>query len=160
MTIAAVGAVGADPSQALKQATQAVENQAGTSASATPSEASLSIGNSIPATSLEVSPQISNTPSQPGFATTVLDGVYTKIDELSSKVPNATENVSPVDAYKNDMASQVESLNPSEAGNAGPQKDDKVEALSKTFDHAIFMAMVNQVVSGVSDTSRTLIRQT
>jgi len=122
MTIAPVGAVGADPSQALKQATQAVENQAGSSASAKPSEASLSIGNSMPA-SLEVAPQVSNAPTQPGFATTVLDGVYTKIDELSSKVPNATETTSPIDTYKNDMASQVES------------------------------------VSGVSDTSRTLIRQ-
>lgn len=158
MTIAPVGAVGADPSQALKQATQAVENQAGSSASAKPSEASLSIGNSMPA-SLEVAPQVSNAPTQPGFATTVLDGVYTKIDELSSKVPNATETTSPIDTYKNDMASQVESLNPSETGDLGPKKDDKVEALSKTFDHAIFMAMVNQVVSGVSDTSRTLIRQ-
>lgn len=158
MTIAPVGAVGADPSQALKQASQAVETQAGSSASATPSELSLSITNSIPA-SIEVAPQVSSTPSQPGFATTVLDGVYTKIDELSSKVPNATETASPIDTYKNDIASQVESLNPTEGGNLAPQKDDKVDALSKTFDHAIFMAMVNQVVSGVSDTSRTLIRQ-
>lgn len=158
MTIAPVGAVGADPSQALKQATQAVEKQAGTSTSATSSQASLSIGNSIPA-SIEVAPQLSNAPTKPGFATSVLDGVYTKIDELSSKVPNATESTSPIDTYKNSMASQVENLNPTEAGNLTPQKDDKVEALSKTFDHAIFMAMVNQVVSGVSDTSRTLIRQ-
>lgn len=158
MTIAPVGAVGADPSQALKQATQAVENQAGTSASERPSEANLSIGNSIPA-SLNVAPEISNTPTKPGFASSVLDGVYTKIDALSSKVPNSTESTSPIDAYKNSMASQVEGLNPSEAGELSPKKDDKVEALSKTFDHAIFMAMVNQVISGVSDTSRTLIRQ-
>lgn len=159
MTIAAVGAVGADPSQALKQATQSVENQAGSSASAKPSEANLTIGNSFPSASAEVAPQVSNTSSQPGFASTVLDGVYTKIDELSSKVPNSTESTSPIDTYKNGIASQVESLNPSEAGGLSPKKDDKVDALSKTFDHAIFMAMVNQVVSGVSDTSRTLIRQ-
>jgi len=147
MTIAAVGAVGADPSQAIKQATQAVENQAGSSVSASPSA------------SIEVTPQLSNAPTQPGFASSVLDGVYTKIDELSSKVPNATESSSPIDVYKNSMASQVETLNPTEAGNLSPEKDNKVDALSKTFDHAIFMAMVNQVVSGVSDTSRTLIRQ-
>lgn len=158
MTIAPVGAVGADPSQALKQAAQAVDTQASSTSSATPSDASLTIGNSVPA-SIEIAPQLSNAPTQPGFASSVLDGVYTKIDELSSKVPNATESSSPIDIYKNSMASQVETLNPTEAGNLSPQKDNKVEALSKTFDHAIFMAMVNQVVSGVSDTSRTLIRQ-
>jgi len=160
MTIAAIGAVGADPSQALAQATKAAESQAGTGSSqASSSVNSLSIGNSIPA-SVEVAPQVSNAPSKPGFATSVLDGVYTKIDELSSKVPNASESSSPIDTYKNSVASQVETLNPTEAGNLSPKKNDKVEALSKTFDHAIFMAMVNQVVSGVSDTSRTLIRQT
>ncbi len=159
MTIAAVGAVGADPSQTLKQAVQAAENQAGTGSTAqAPNVDSISLGNSIPA-SVEVAPQVSNAPTQPGFANSVLDGVYSQIDKLSSKVPNATEKSSPIDTYKNDMASKVETLNPSETSGLQPKKDDKVEALSKTFDHAIFMAMVNQVVSGVSDTSRTLIKQ-
>lgn len=160
MTIAPVGAVGADPSQALKQATQAAENQVGSNSSAPTAKAdNITLGNSIPA-SVEIAPQTSNAPTKPGFANTVLDGVYTKIEELSSKVPNSTEQSSPIDTYKNSIASQVETLNPSEAGSMSAKKDDKVEALSKTFDHAIFMAMVNQVVSGVSDTSRTLIRQT
>ncbi len=159
MTIAPVGAVGADPSQALKQATQAVENQvANNTTSPTANVDSITLGNSIPA-SVEVAPQVSNAPTHPGFANSVLDGVYSQIDKLSSKVPNATESTSPIDVLKNDMASQVEALNPSEAGKLSAKKDDKVDALSKTFDHAIFMAMVNQVVSGVSDTSRTLIRQ-
>ena len=156
MTIAPVSAVGASPSQALKQAVQAPATQAANTPAS--SVNSLSIGNSMPA-SLEVAPQISNTPAKPGFATSVLDGVYTQIDKLSSKVPDAAEKSSPIDTMKNDMVSKVESLNPSETSGLKPQKDDKVEALSKTFDHAIFMAMVNQVVSGVSDTSRTLIRQ-
>lgn len=38
--------------------------------------------------------------------------------------------------------------------------NDSLKALSKTFDHAVFMAMCNQVISGVSDSARTLIRQT
>lgn len=154
MTISPVGAVGADPSQALKQVAQAVENQAGNTSNTN----NISLGNSIPA-SVEIASPVSNAPTQPGFANTVLDGVYTKIDELSSKVPNATEKSSPIDTFKNDMVSKVETLNPSESSGLKPKGDDKVEALSKTFDHAIFMAMVNQVVSGVSDTSRTLIRQ-
>lgn len=159
MTIAPVGAVGADPSQALKQVAQAAEQQASKAEASASGSNSLSIGNSIPA-SAEVSAQTSNAPTQPGFVTSVLDGVYTQIDKLSSQVPTTASEVSPVDALKNDMASQVESLDPSAEGGLKPETDTKVEALSKTFDHAIFMAMVNQVVSGVSDTSRTLIRQT
>jgi hypothetical protein len=77
----------------------------------------------------------------------------------SSKLPQSTKEASPIDSYKNKLASQVETLNPTTDGALTPAKDNKVEALSKTFDHAIFMAMVNQVISGVSDTSRTLIRQ-
>ncbi len=159
MTIAPVGAIGTDPSQALKQAVTQVENQVGNNSTSPAGNVdNISLGNSIPA-SVEVAPQVSNAPTQPGFANSVLDGVYTQIDKLSSKVPNATEKASPIDTYKNDMVSKVETLNPSETSGLQPQKDDKVEALSKTFDHAIFMAMVNQVVSGVSDTSRTLIKQ-
>ncbi len=159
MTIPPVGAVGADPSQALKQVAQAAEQKSSSSeVSPTSNATSLSISNSIPA-SLEVAPQTSNAPTQPGFASSVLDGVYTQIDKLSSQVPNATEQVSPIDTLKNQISSKVEGMSPSDATGLSPEKDSKVDALSKTFDHAIFMAMVNQVVSGVSDTSRTLIRQ-
>jgi len=156
MTIAPIGSVGAEPSQALKQAADtAGTNPAGKSATVE----NYTLGNSIPA-SVDVAQQASGGSSQPGFMNTVLDGVYTQIDQLSSKVPNAAEKSSPVDVMKNDMVSKVEGLNPSENSGLKPKGEDKVEALSKTFDHAIFMAMVNQVVSGVSDTSRTLIRQT
>ena len=159
MTIAPIGAVGADPSQALKQTVQVAENTgAGNSVAEAPKSNNITLGNSIPA-SVEISPQVSNTSTKPGFANTVLDGVYTQIDKLASKVPDATQSNSPIDVMKNDMSSKIETLNPSEASGVKPAKDNKVEALSKTFDHAIFMAMVNQVVSGVSDTSRTLIRQ-
>lgn len=159
MTIAPIGALGAEPSQALKQATSAVQNQGGSSAKVeTASNPNITLGNSIPA-SVDVAQQATNASTQPGFASSVLDGVYTQIDQLSSKLPAATEKSSPVDTYKNGLASQVETLNPTVEGALKPEKDNKVDALSKTFDHAIFMAMVNQVVSGVSDTSRTLIRQ-
>lgn len=159
MTIAAVGAIGAEPTQALKQTTDAASGASGGASSAKATSVdSYTLGNSIPS-SVDVSQQATSGSSKPGFANTVLDGVYSQIDQLASKVPNANETASPIDVAKNDMASQVDSLNPSENAGLKPEKDNKVEALSKTFDHAIFMAMVNQVVSGVSDTSRTLIRQ-
>lgn len=162
MTIAPVSALGADPSQALKQATNAVQNQGASAgrvdtASAAPT-ANITLGNSIPA-SIDVAQQPTSGTTKPGLANTVLDGVYTQIDQLSSKLPQSTKEASPIDSYKNKIASQVETLNPTTDGALTPSKDNKVEALSKTFDHAIFMAMVNQVISGVSDTSRTLIRQ-
>lgn len=159
MTIAPVSALGAEPSQALKQVAESVQSQGGNTAKVeSSSNANITLGNSIPASS-SVQQTASNGSVQPGFANTVLDGVYTQIDKLSSKLPQSAEQASPIDVYKDQMASQVEALNPSEAGSLAEKKDGKVEALSKTFDHAIFMAMVNQVVSGVSDTSRTLIKQ-
>ena len=158
MAVASISAVGAEPSNALSQMAKAAANTQQTSSTPASSSQQISLGNSIPA-SAEVESKVSNSGSQPGFVNSVLDGVYSEIDKLSSKVPDAVNNTSPIDTYKSDMASQIESLNPQAEGALKPEKDNAVVALSKTFDHAIFMAMVNQVVSGVSDTSRTLIRQ-
>jgi len=158
MSIAPVGAIGAEPSQALKQVSQAVSNKADSVQLSSGTDKVSLGGNSFQA-SLEAPAQASNQGSQPGFVNSVLDGVYTEIDTLSSKMSEASNKTSPVDTYKNDVASQVDGLNPQTEVALNPEKNQAVEALSKTFDHAIFMAMVNQVVSGVSDTSRTLIRQ-
>lgn len=159
MAVPPVGAIGAESTKALEQLSKAASNNSMDMklAQAAPAE-SASMGNSIPA-SYEVPSEVSNGGTQPGFVNSVLDGVYTEIDKLGSKVPDAVSNTSPIDTYKNDIASQVETLNPQAEGALKPEKNNAVEALSKTFDHAIFMAMVNQVVSGVSDTSRTLIKQ-
>ncbi len=157
MTIAAIGAVGAEPSQALKQ-TAELSNASSGSAKTTGAE-NFTLGNSIPSSSVEVAQQASSAPSQPGFANSILDGVYTQIDRVSSKVPDTSKAASPIDTYKSKIVSEIDSLSPSETTGPKLEKGDTIQALSKTFDHAIFMAMVNQVVSGVSDTSRTLIKQ-
>lgn len=94
-----------------------------------------------------------------GFANNLLDGVYTEIDKIKveSEIGN---NVSPVDTYKSDLSPKMESISPMSEKSVLNETPETVKLLSKTFDHAIFMAMVNQVLSGVSDSSRTLIRQT
>lgn len=155
MTIAPVGAIGAEPGKAMEQLAKLASNNQQTSAG---SSSAVGQGNEIPAT-VEVQSTATAKSTEPGFTSSVLDSVYTEIDKLSSKVPDAVGKTSPIDTYKNDMASQIETLNPQAEGALKPESNDTVAALSKTFDHAIFMAMVNQVVSGVSDTSRTLIRQ-
>lgn len=158
MTIAAVGAVGAEPSQALKQTAEATTGNS-SAAPKTSGAESFTLGNSVPSSSVEVAQQTTNAPTQPGFANSILDGVYTQIDQLSSKVPNSTQAASPIDTYKSKISSQIEGLSPSDTAGPKLEKGNTIQALSKTFDHAIFMAMVNQVVSGVSDTSSTLIKQ-
>ena len=148
MDISAIGAIGGNSPLANQQIAQA-NNSAnpGFSVSEMPASAT--------AQASPVSPN-----SGPGFVDTVLDSVFTEIDRLGSQVPAIEGEDSVVSSMKNDMASQGESTNPTQSTGLKDEKHEAVIALSKTFDHAIFMAMVNQVVSGVSDTSRTLIRQT
>ena len=149
--IAPIGAAGAQPSQALQQMAQAnmqdVAPKASYSVEATSNTPSLTM------------PTHGTVAADPGFADSVLDSVYSEIDKLSSKMPKLAGAENAVDAYKSDLASKGENTNPMAETNIKDPKDEAVSALSKTFDHAIFMAMVNQVVSGVGDTSRTLIRQ-
>ncbi|MEO0327124.1 MAG: hypothetical protein AAF217_00860 [Pseudomonadota bacterium] len=148
--IAPVGAVGAEPAKALQQTAQ-------TSVKETMPTVSYSMEATGP--SLEIPSQSSSSASSSGFTDSVLDSVYVEIDKLSSKVPTNKASDTAVDAYKKDMAAKADSITPIKETGLDTEKADAVTALSKTFDHAIFMAMVNQVVSGVGDTSRTLIRQ-
>ena len=154
MTIAPVGAVGVEPTQALKQLAQ-VSGQNIYSSQIASTEAV----NSYPA-SHDVAAPVSNAPSGPGFVDSFVDNVYSQIDKLSSKLPTTGTDQTQVDQYKNAIAAEGDTINPLQETTLKDGKNSAVDALSKTFDHAIFMAMVNQVVSGVSDTSRTLIRQT
>ena len=147
MTIAPVQAVGSSPTQGLQQLAQAAAN------APTP-EATSSAPVSIESSVSQAQPS-----NETGFVDSVMDTVYTEIDRLGSQVPAASKLETPISAMKSQMAASGESINPMEASSIQNPKDEAVTALSKTFDHAIFMAMVNQVVSGVSDTSRTLIKQ-
>ena len=94
------------------------------------------------------------------ITTNALSNVHTKIDSLAKQMPSNMDSSGKdeVSAAMRDMSPKEGEIssNTADAGDAGTQKMD---ALNKSFDHAIFMAMVNQVVSGVGDTSRTLIRQ-
>lgn len=89
-----------------------------------------------------------------------LSNTHTKIDNLAQQMPNKGQS-----AGKDEVGAAMRDMSPSNAdisaaGEAGGNaQQDSLSALNKTFDHAIFMAMVNQVISGVGDTSRTLIRQ-
>ncbi len=153
MTVPPIGAVGADPAQAVSQMTQML-NQSTSQQVSAPSGAT-----EIPAASLEMPSKSGQGVNNPSFTETVLDGVYNQIDKLSSKLPDTSGSQNAVDLAKKEMASSPNSINPMAEGGFQSGKDEAVTALSKTFDHAIFMAMVNQVVSGVSDTSRSLLKQ-
>lgn len=150
MSITPVQGVGSGSTQALQQMAQAATNSNGAE--------TMQSANAIPA-SAEAQAVSQPNAGDNGFMGSVLDTVYTEIDKLGSKVPAASSTESAVGNFKDQMASSAESINPMEASSIKDPKQEAVNALSKTFDHAIFMAMVNQVVSGVSDTSRTLIKQ-
>jgi len=159
MSASAIGAIGAEPvsgtaTQLSKQVAEAAKQ----------SQSSGSIHNSVPANSYMNSPESASSSyslgSNDGFVDTVLDNVYTEIDKIGANMPKVSEGPqTEVDKYISEMKPTDEALNPGAAHEKMGETDQAVKTLSKTFDHAIFMAMVNQVISGVGDTSRTLIRQ-
>ena len=159
MTASAIGAIGAEPvSGAATQLTQQIAN------AANQSQGSGNIQNSVPAASYMNSTDASSANyslgRNDGFVDSVLDNVYSEIDKIGANMPKTSGDAqSEVDAYLSKMKPTDEALNPGDAHEKTTDKDQAVKTLSKTFDHAIFMAMVNQVISGVGDTSRTLIRQ-
>lgn len=149
MSITPVQNIGSDTSQVIKQYMQ-------NAAQSTPtSQAGV---NGVDA-ALTTTAEVADASGSNGFLNSVADTVYTEIEALSAQLPNVGGEQSAIDAYKQDMVPDNESLSPMAQDGLNKGKDDAVAALSKTFDHAIFMAMVNQVISGVGDTSRTLIRQ-
>ncbi|PHP66480.1 hypothetical protein CSC94_14475 [Zhengella mangrovi] len=85
----------------------------------------------------------------------IANKVYETLDRVGVKLAQPA-GTSAVDQAKRDIAS--ETLSPMAEGTATTGHEGLAN-LSKAFDHAMFMATVNQVISGVSDTSRTLIKQ-
>ena len=96
-------------------------------------------------------------------ANRVMGNVHATVERLSSEVATVeTQAPSPAEAAKKALTPQSGDLAPGGPAPAtsditGP--DSNLAMLNKSFDHAMFMAMVNQVISGVGDSSRTLIRQ-
>ena len=93
----------------------------------------------------------------------VMGNVHATVERLSSEVATIeTQAPSPAEEAKKALTPQSADLAP--GGPAAPAADpmgpdSNLAMLNKSFDHAMFMAMVNQVISGVGDSSRTLIRQ-
>lgn len=96
-------------------------------------------------------------------ASRVMGNVHSTVERLSANVTVAeTAAPSPAEDAKKALTPQSAELAPGGPAPAatdvtGP--DSNLAMLNKSFDHAMFMAMVNQVISGVGDSSRTLIRQ-
>ncbi len=94
------------------------------------------------------------------MANEVMGRVHDQVATVSQELSSSTQAIprDQVTIAKEDMSAKSDHLRTS-VKSAADSKEDSHNALAKTFDHAIFMAMVNQVISGVGDTSRTLIRQ-
>ena len=96
-------------------------------------------------------------------ASRMMGNVHSTVERLSSQVTVAeTAAPSPAEDAKKALTASSPDLAP---GGPAPVTgditgpDSNLAMLNKSFDHAMFMAMVNQVISGVGDSSRTLIRQ-
>ena len=95
-----------------------------------------------------------------------LTNVYETIQEYATSNP-ADPNAAPTDP----VAAEKEALLPSpyeihptsmaesDTSVTNPVQDNGTEVLVKSFDHAISLALLNQVISGISSTTSSLIRQ-
>ncbi|MCB1457721.1 MAG: hypothetical protein KDJ48_00355 [Nitratireductor sp.] len=149
----AIEAIGQGATQGLKE-TQKLFSMPQETGQASPAQqtASANDGLSLSARSMSV-------PQDPGLGSELASKVYDAIDKVGVDIGHfeASGNTA-VDKAKAAMSPANSAISPS-AGPASPVGDQGLEALGKAFDHAVFMASVNQVLSGVSDTSRTLIKQ-
>ena len=97
-------------------------------------------------------------------ANRVMGNVHSTVEKLGREIDTVeTADPSPAEEAKSALTPQSADLAPGGpvAPGAGPANgpDSNLALLNKSFDHAMFMAMINQVISGVGDSSRTLIRQ-
>ena len=92
----------------------------------------------------------------------VMNNVHSTIERLGREIDLVeTAAPSPAEEAKSALVSSSGDIAPGGPVEAGPVDgpDSNLVMLNKSFDHAMFMAMINQVISGVGDSSRTLIRQ-
>ncbi len=124
------------------------------------SGATSSPANGVDATVISQQPAQASSLGEPGFTVNLSSQVYGTIDRLGVELPavKGTGNMA-VDQAKKALLPENSTISPVKSAQNKPTGNESLVALSKTFDHAVFMAMMNQVISGVSDTSRTLIKQ-
>ena len=94
----------------------------------------------------------------------VMGNIHSTVERLSREVDVVdTTAPSPAEDAKNALMPESGDLAPggpmAAKATSGTGPDSNLAMLNKSFDHAMFMAMINQVISGVGDSSRTLIRQ-
>ena len=94
----------------------------------------------------------------------VMGNIHSTVERLSREVDVVdTTAPSPAEEAKNALMPESGDLAPggpmAAEATSGTGPDSNLAMLNKSFDHAMFMAMINQVISGVGDSSRTLIRQ-
>ena len=112
-----------------------------------------------PAMEVSVKPTEASGMREPGFTEKAASQVYNTVDNLGVTLPGVEDAVSTaLNRAKMELQPASSDISPGTKP-ASPDGNEALVALSKTFDHAVFMAMVNQIISGVSDTSRTMIKQ-
>ena len=97
-------------------------------------------------------------PMNSGASAEMMSNVYKVISksEVDRSQISSLDNKADVEKIKQEMTPSYEiSTDMKVRDNA----NDSIVAMSKTFDHAMFVAMVTQVASGVSNSLRMLIRQ-
>ena len=153
--IAAVTSTTAQPQQA-----QLMQVQAAMEASMPAAQA----GPSVEAASVARSAEAQAATPVADAAERVMGNIHSTVERLSREVDIVdTTAPSPAEDAKNALMPESGDLAPggpmATKATSGTGPDSNLAMLNKSFDHAMFMAMINQVISGVGDSSRTLIRQ-
>ena len=153
-----IGAITMAQATSIQSATQAAQATQAQAAVDTPRGTQIEADQIARAREADVNNPISDA------ANRVMGNVHSTVEKLGREIDTVeTADPSPAEEAKSALTPQSGDLAPGGpvapgAGSAnGP--DSNLALLNKSFDHAMFMAMINQVISGVGDSSRTLIRQ-
>lgn len=110
-------------------------------------------------TTLSIRAQGASSVQPDGFSSQISTKVYDTIDQIGVELPKVrSDGATAIDKAKQNLLPSSDAISPVPK-QLKVKGASALENLTKTFDHAVFMAMVNQVISGVSDTSRTLAKQ-
>ena len=93
----------------------------------------------------------------------VMNNIHSTVERMGREIDIAEITApSPAEEAKSSLipaSGEIAPGGPVETSSVAEGRESNIAMLNKSFDHAMFMAMVNQVISGVGDSSRTLIRQ-
>ena len=156
--ISAVTSAQATASQSVQSAGQVAQASAPVSAPDAPR------GTSIEAAEINRAAETSGGNPVTNAADRVMGNLHSTVERLGREIDIVeTADPTPAEEAKAALTPQSADIAPGGPVVAGEAPvnpaDSNLAMLNKSFDHAMFMAMVNQVISGVGDSSRTLIRQ-